>query len=151
MLVYHLGHSRYADSLTGEGAKLHGGRWNLIGTPCIYTSESKALSVLEYAANVRLEEMPGNLAITVYELPSKSWLEVDLKTIPDDWQAVPTPNSTKEFGTGLLQKPQTLAIKLPSVIIPSEFNFILNPRAKNFHLIKIVSINAFSMDRRIKL
>ncbi len=65
MEVYHIGSPKYASQLTGEGAKLHGGRWNSIGTPCIYTSESIALCVLEYAANVSIEQMPSLLSITV--------------------------------------------------------------------------------------
>ena len=149
MLVYHLGNTKYANSLTGEGAKLHGGRWNMLGVPCIYTSESKALCVLEYAANLRLEEMPQNISITIYELPPKSWKEISQADLPKNWQEIPAPEETKIFGSEAL-KEKTLAIKIPSAIIPSEFNFILNPLANNFNLVKIVSIHSFTMDRRIK-
>lgn len=149
MLVYHLGNTKYAHSLSGEGAKLHGGRWNLVGVPCIYTAESISLCVLEYAANVRLEELPQNLSITTYELPAKSWKEIAPATLPKNWQAVPAPEETKIFGSGLLRQ-NCLAIKLPSAVIPAEFNFILNPLADNFNLVKIVSIQPFSIDRRIK-
>ena len=149
MLVYHLGNTKYANSLSGEGAKLHGGRWNMLGIPCIYTAESMALSVLEYAANVRLEELPQNLSITIYELPSKSWKEISPSALPKNWQEVPAPEETKVFGSALL-KENYLALKIPSAIIPAEFNFILNPLANNFNLVKIVSIHPFTMDRRIK-
>ncbi len=149
MLVYHLGNTKYANSLNGEGAKLHGGRWNVIGTPCIYTAESRSLSVLEYAANVRLHEMPQNLSITIFELPSKSWKEISQASLPKNWQVIPAPEETKIFGTVLLNQ-KGLAIKIPSSIIPAEFNFILNPLADNFNLLKIVSIEPFTMDRRIK-
>lgn len=149
MVVYHLGNSKYARSLTGEGAKLHGGRWNVIGVPCIYTSESIALCVLEYAANVRLEEMPQNLLITTFELPPKSIKEISIASLPKNWQTIPAPEETKSFGTALL-KENNLAVKIPSAIIPSEFNFILNPLANNFNHVKIVSVHPFNMDRRIK-
>lgn len=149
MLVYHLGNTKYAHSLSGEGAKLHGGRWNLVGVPCIYTAESISLCVLEYAANVRLEELPQNLSITTYELPAKSWKETAPATLPKNWQEVPAPEETKIFGSELLRQ-NCLAIKLPSAVIPAEFNFILNPLADNFNLVKIVSIQPFSIDRRIK-
>ncbi|MDB5197591.1 MAG: hypothetical protein JWP88_1962 [Flaviaesturariibacter sp.] len=150
MQVYHLGHTRFADHLTGEGAKLHGGRWNKIGTPCIYTSESKALSVLEYAANVRLEELPASLSLTVYELPQKGWEVVDKKDLPQNWQDSPAPEETKSFGSELLQDKNILAIRIPSIIIPTEYNFILNPIAKTFALIKIIEIIPFALDKRIK-
>ncbi|HVG40223.1 MAG TPA: RES family NAD+ phosphorylase [Chitinophagaceae bacterium] len=150
MQVFHLGSTKYAKSLTGEGAKLHGGRWNRIGSPCIYTSESKALCVLEYAANVRLQDMPGSISITVYELPEKSWLEVDPIDLPKNWQQVPTPEDTKNYGNNLLQKLNYIALKLPSVIIPSEYNYVLNPLAKHFEKVTIIDVHSFSLDNRIK-
>lgn len=150
MLVYHLGHSRFADQLTGEGAKLHGGRWNKIGTPCIYASETKALSVLEYAANVRLDELPASLSFTIYELPQKGTMTVEFEALPENWQESPSPEETKLFGNSLLQRTDILAIRIPSIIIPSEYNFILNPSAKNFAAIKIVEIQPFVLDKRIK-
>ncbi len=150
MLVYHLGNTKFANSLTGEGAKLHGGRWNKIGVPCLYTSESKSLCVLEYAANVRLQDIPSSLSITVYELPEKSWREFDGGELPKNWQEMPIPEENKIFGTELLLNLNVLAIKFPSVIIPSEYNFILNPLAKKFDVIKIVEVHSFSLDKRIK-
>ncbi len=150
MNVYHLGHTKFAHLLTGEGAKLHGGRWNKIGTPCIYTSESKALCVLEYAANVRLEELPASLSITIYDLPDKKWKAVESESLPANWQYAPAIEETKNFGGKILEDHQTLALKVPSAIIPSEYNYILNPLASNFNLIKIIAIHPFKMDKRIK-
>jgi RES domain-containing protein len=150
MLIYHLGNTKFARALNGEGAKLHGGRWNKIGVPCIYTSESKSLCVLEYAANVRLEEMPSSLSITVYELPEKSWKEINLNDLPTNWQEVPSPEENKQYGSELLQNLNVPALKFPSVIIPSEYNFILNPLATKFEVIKIIEVHNFTMDNRIK-
>lgn len=150
MNVFHLGHSRFANQLSGEGAKLHGGRWNKMGTACIYTSESMSLCVLEYAANVRLDELPGSLSITVYELPHKCWKECTIHELPSNWQALPAPEETKIFGSGLLQRSDVLAIKLPSTIIPTEYNFILNPQARAFASIKIIHTEVFTLDKRIK-
>lgn len=150
MDVYHLGTTKFADQLTGEGAKLHGGRWNLIGSACIYTSESKALCVLEYAANVQLEELPASLSITIYNLPDKSWKEFSGKELPENWTQIPVPQETKEWGSFHLQQAKYLALRLPSVVIPSEFNFILNPMHTDFKKIKITEIHSFSFDKRIK-
>ncbi len=150
MKVYHLGHTRFARSLNGEGARLHGGRWNKVGTPCLYTSESAALCVLEYSANVSLEALPQSLSITVYELPLKSWMEPDEGSLPQNWHQVPAPEETKVFGTSLLQNLQFAAIKVPSAIIPSEYNYIINPLADNFNTVKILNVYPFYIDRRIK-
>jgi hypothetical protein len=94
--------------------------------------------------------MPGALSITVYELPENSWTEIKTSVLPGNWQQVPMPEETKLFGTDLLLKKNVLAIKLPSVIIPTEFNYILNPSATNFTAVKIVTVHSFTLDNRIK-
>lgn len=150
MEVYHIGSPKYSALLTGEGAKLHGGRWNNIGTPCIYTSESIALCVLEYAANVSIEQMPSLLSVTVYTIPDKSWKEFKLEDLPQNWQEVPPPVETKLFGSHLLNEAKHFAFKLPSAVIPSEHNYILNTLHSDFKKIKIKEILPFTFDSRIK-
>jgi RES domain-containing protein len=150
MEVYHIGTKKFAHQLTGEGAKLHGGRWNSIGTACIYTAESMSLCVLEYAANVSLHQMPASLTITVYTLPEKSWQEFSLDKLPPNWQEIPAPAETQEWGSTKLQQTASLALKLPSVIIPSEHNYILNPLHPEFKKVRIKEILPFTFDSRIK-
>ena len=150
MEVYHLGVKKFADQLTGEGAKLHGGRWNSIGTACIYTAESISLCVLEYAANVPLHLMPSSLAITVYIIPDGCWKEFLLKDLPKNWQDVPAPMETQEWGSSQLLAADFIALKLPSVIIPPEHNYLLNPLHADFKKVSIKEILPFTFDSRIK-
>ena len=65
MVVYRLGGTKYATDLTGEGARLFGGRWNNEGTPCIYTSQSRALAILEYTVNINIDDIPRALSIKI--------------------------------------------------------------------------------------
>ena len=148
MIVYHLGSTKFARQLTGEGAKLHGGRWNNIGQPCLYTSESKSLCVLEYAANVSLDEMNPNLSFTFYEIPDDGWRFFTAKELPAGWTDRPSPAAVRNWGTEQLQK--HLALKLPSVIVPSEFNYLLNPLHPEFKNVRIIDVEPFTFDRRIK-
>jgi RES domain-containing protein len=122
----------------------------MIGTPCIYTSETKALSILEYAANVPLEEMPFSLSITVFTIQEKSWKEFYVDELPKNWSRLPAPQETKEWGSRYLQEAKLLALKLPSVIINSEFNFILNPLHSDFKKVSIKEVHSFTFDARIK-
>lgn len=148
MLVYHLGITLFAKQLTGEGAKLYGGRWNPKGVPCLYACESKALCALEYAANVLLEDMPGDLSFSAYEIPDDSWISFLPKDLPTNWQEIPLPKSTQDWGAKHLQ--DTLALRVPSVIIPSEFNFVINPLHTDFKKVRLKGVESFSFDRRIK-
>src|SRR6202008_2059462 len=55
MIVYRVTLARHAGDLTGEGARLHGGRWNPPGIPVIYASLSVALASIECFVNTPSE------------------------------------------------------------------------------------------------
>lgn len=149
MLVYRIGKTKHAGDLSGEGAKINGGRWNHKNIPCIYTSESRALSLLEYTVNVNIENIPRALSVTTIEIPDKEILIINEKQLPGNWRSVPIPSSTQDFGTQLLKISSNKIIKIPSSVIAEEFNYILNPiYSSNFF--KIVEIKDLIYDVRIK-
>lgn len=150
MRIYRLSDRQFAADLDGTGAKLFGGRWNHVGTSCIYTSASRALSVLEFAANVELEFFPANLSITIYEVPDKETLTISDEELPENWNDLSSPKSTKDFGTNLLMNSNTLCIQVPSVVVLQEFNYLINPACEKIKLIKVVDINKFEFDTRVK-
>lgn len=150
MQLYHLGSSRYARQLTGEGARLFGGRWNKKGDACIYTSGTRSLCMLEYLANVSLEEMPADMIITVYSFPDNLCRIVPIADLPQDWFNVPAPVSSKIFGSALLADKTCTCFAVPSAIVPAEKNYILNPAADGFEQLTIVGTEPFVIDHRIK-
>jgi RES domain-containing protein len=151
MVIYRVGRTKYASELTGEGAKINGGRWNHIGVPCIYAAESRALAVLEYTVNVGIDDIPRALSITKYDIPDKLISRIPVPTLPGDWFQSPAPSSTRDFGTRLLKSLTSLVISIPSAIILQENCFLINPLHPDKTLIKIIGISDFSYDVRIKL
>ena len=143
MFVYRVSKQKYSDDLSGEGARLHGGRWNHKMTACIYTSESRALAILEYTVNVNIEVIPRALSITTFEIPNQAIIEINETDLPGNWKEVPGPSSTKDFGTNLLKTSASLVIKIPSIIIPFEHNYIINPAHADRKHFKLVNINDF--------
>ena len=103
MLLYRISKTIYARDREGLGSKLYGGRWNNIGIPCIYTSESRALAILEYAVNIELTMIPTTLAITIYEVAELDFFYCNIDDLPANWRNNPAPVSAKEFGSRLLQ------------------------------------------------
>jgi len=151
MRVYRIGRTKFADDLTGEGARLHGGRWNHKLVPCIYTSESRALALLEYTANVNIEDIPRALSMTTFEIPDDQIFQIQFSELPGDWTLSPAPSSTRELGSSLLVAAKYLAIRIPSAVVPDEFNYLLNPaHAKSFG-IRIIEMKDFIYDVRLKL
>lgn len=151
MIVYRLSKTKYANDLTGEGARLNGGRWNDKSIPCIYTSESRALALLEYTVNVNIDEISRALSFVTIEIPGKNIFELNEAMLPGNWKHSPAPSSTRQFGAALLNAAKAAVIKIPSVVIPKEFNYILNPKHPDSKNFKISDIEDFVYDVRIKL
>ncbi|QAA82399.1 RES domain-containing protein [Aequorivita sp. H23M31] len=148
MKIYRLTKTQFDDDLKGTGAKLYGGRWNHIDIPCIYTAESRALSILEYSVNVNIDFIPRALSMCVFEIEEDQIYSVKEEDLPGNWKQTPAPKSTKDFGTKLLEEGHSI-IKIPSIIIPTEFNYILNPFVGNTAF-KFVEARDFIFDLRIK-
>lgn len=148
MKVYRLSKTQYAEDLKGTGAKLFGGRWNHIDSPCIYTASSRALCVLEYAVNSHIDFIPRALSMCVFEIDESQVYTVKEKDLPGNWRNTPAPKATKDFGTKLLTLQKGI-LKIPSIIIPQEYNFIINPLAKQ-PCFKLLETTDFVFDLRIK-
>src|SRR6476469_6631200 len=116
MIVYRISSSKYANDLTGEGARLHGGRWNHKLTPCLYSAATRALAILEYSVNVNVDDIPRALSIVSIEISATSMLTLEPAQLPGDWRQAPAPPSAKDFGTALLKLNEYLAIQIPSAV-----------------------------------
>lgn len=151
MILYRLAALKYANDLTGEGSRLYGGRWNQPGTPCIYAAENRALAVLEYSVNVDLHLIPRALQIIQIEVPDHSIKVCAIPDLPGNWKDVPAPSHTQAFGTRLLQARESLLIKIPSTVVPQEFNYLINPLHQAIIEVQIKAVEDFVYDPRIKL
>lgn len=149
MLAYRICRSRWAHDLSGEGARLHGGRWNQKGIPCLYASASRALAILEYTVNTDVHDIPRSLELVTLELPDDA-LFFDVAELPGNWKDAPAPSSTREFGTRQLRMGKSAVLCFPSSIIPEEFNHVLNPTHARFREVTIVEARDFVYDIRIK-
>lgn len=150
MIVYRIGRTKYAKVLTGEGARIFGGRWNTKGVGCVYTSASRALALLEYTVNIGLDDIPRALSITVIEISNDEITTVKEANLPGDWRQAPAPSSTRIFGSALLLAAAEPVISIPSIIIPDEFNYLLNPLHPKSNQFKVVDVSDFVYDVRIK-
>lgn len=150
MLVYRISRSRYANDLSGEGARLFGGRWNNKNVPCLYTSESRALALVEYSVNVNIHDIPRALSLITYEIDTRKVKQIKEADLPGKWRMHPVPKETQTFGSYLLTEKKYEVVKIPSVVIPEEFNYLINPAFFKGE-IKIVSVKDFIYDVRLKI
>jgi len=150
MIVYKVAKTKYANDLSGKGAWLNGGRWNNKFIPCIYASETRALALLEYTINVTIDDIPRALSYITIKISDANIFELKEKDLPGNWKETPAPSSTKDFGSGFLKAAKFPVLKLPSAVIPNEFNYLLNPAHVLSSHFKIIEIRDFAYDLRIK-
>ncbi|MEO5967851.1 MAG: RES family NAD+ phosphorylase [Ferruginibacter sp.] len=151
MIVYRLGTTKYAEDIKGEGARIFGGRWNNKMISCLYTSERRALAILEYTVNVNIDNIPRPLSITSIEIPDRPIKILAEADLPGNWKYSPAPSSTKKLGSKLLMDAEFSIIRIPSTIIPYEFNYLLNPLQRDSKKFKVIDISDFVYEVRIKV
>jgi RES domain-containing protein len=135
-----------AIAFSGEGARLYGGRWNSTGTSLVYTSGTKALAALESLVHLNPPVIFKYIAIPIEF--DDSVLE-KVTSLPPDWTDEPPPPSTKNIGDLWVKQARSAVLELPSVIIPGEPNYLLNPAHPAFKKIIIRKPEAFSFDPRL--
>lgn len=148
MIVYRVCHKEKCLDLSGVGAKLNGGRWNSIGNSLLYTSQSRALSCLEVAVHLPLGRIPNNYFIISLEIPKNTTI-IEVSNLPKNWNSIPFLSSTQLIGDHFLKKNNALVLKVPSVVISDEFNYLINPQHPDFKKIKIIEKNRFVFDPRL--
>lgn len=142
--------SRRHTSFDGEGSRRVGGRWNLRGTPLVYTSESLALAALEYLVNVEPEAAPGNLVALSASLPDNVPVKIVFaEDLPRNWRNYPAPPELAILGTTWAESLETAALRVPSVVVPQESNLILNPGHPEFARIVVEAPVPFTFDARV--
>jgi RES domain-containing protein len=133
----------------GEGAKKYGGRWNKKGTAAIYSSATLSLCVLEVLVHTDTDLLPDHSVYSI-DIPD-DLLIVDLQNaLPENWRTEPAPESLQEIGNSWSLASTSAILRLPSAIVPSESNYILNPAHLDFARIIIRQDHRFSFDKGLK-
>lgn len=149
MKVYRLALTEFCDA-SGEGAKIHGGRWNLPGTPAIYAGSSVSASLLErLTIDPELLSSERYIRYSVMEItiPDQFLIIPKMAELPLDWNQIPAVRASMEFGNGLL-KSGVLCFAVPSVVDPSSLNYVINPLSENFNLLQF-KVYPLELDKRI--
>lgn len=151
MELYRISQELYANDFSGNGARLYGGRWNSEGLFAVYTSSSRALALLETLAHTPAKMLLEKcyLLVTFYVPDSIEAEIIDKDKLTTGWNAPDTRPSTKKTGDAFLRSKSGLLLCVPSVLIPEENNFILNPLHPDMKKIKPVHKRRIQFDSRV--
>jgi RES domain-containing protein len=138
------------DSFSGQGAALEGGRWNPAGVSVIYASRHLAMAAMEKLVHLK----PGAGSKIRYVVFRIHFNDTPVETIPlgrlpDGWDAKPVCAGTQKIGAEWFASRRTAILQVPSAIIPSEWNFVLNPLHPDFAKIAIEPATPFAFDPRL--
>ncbi len=150
MQVFRITKKKYASDISGKGAELFGGRWNPVGTPALYTSQNRALAILELLVHTPKEIVPPNQILLTINIPQKLESKIlSVDELKDGWDALQTNEWTQELGLQYFQASDALGIIVPSAVISLENNIVLNPAHKDYQHIKITDQSEFKFDERL--
>lgn len=149
MRVYRLSAPKHAKtSLSGEGARLFGGRWNPRGLAMVYTSEHLSLAVLENLVHLEAAQLrPARTALTI-DVPDREVEVLAPSELPRNWRAARSQRLLQNLGKAWLTERRSLALKVPSAVIPQEHNVLLNPSHPKHAKLSIEAQEPFSFDPR---
>lgn len=148
--VWRLCLAKYAGTAYGgEGARLFGGRWSPPGINVAYCAESRALAVVEVLANAeepdRLSHLswvfvPAEIPARLIERPAR---------YPESWRQFPHSGATQDFGAEWVRAGRSVALRVPSAVVPGEFNYLINPAHPDFDAVKVGAAETFFFDPRL--
>ncbi|HYK76511.1 MAG TPA: RES family NAD+ phosphorylase [Daejeonella sp.] len=154
MKVYRIEREKYLDTtLSGAGASMTKGyRWNSLNTKLVYTAESRALATLEVSVHLDLsEDLPSDRYYVEIEIPEDiTILEVNISDLPEDWDSKPPTITTQTIGDDFVSENQAAILKVPSSIVPQEFNYLINPSHPDIRRLKVKTKTQMSFDSRFK-
>ncbi len=149
MYLYRLCKEKYA-TLDGYGAFLYGGRWNSAGRPLVYTAENRALAALEFLVGVEQHREMGPLVMLTLQVPDDIKYEaLESKELPTAWRRFPALQHLAKRGNEWLGQNKTCLLKVPSIHVPEEYNYLLNPLHTDFTKIQVIGQKAFYFDDRL--
>jgi RES domain-containing protein len=138
---------RATSAFSGEGARLNGGRWNNKGTAMVYTAGSIALAAMEILVNLPSPKLLARFVRIPVEFDDT--LVCEVRELPSGWQRRPAGPETKAIGDDWVAELRSVVLKVPSVIVPEEFNYLLNPSHPDWHRIRIKDPLVYHFDPRL--
>lgn len=147
MELFRITKTEFANKLFAPG---FAGRWNKSGEEVIYAASSRSLACLENLVHRRSTIGTSSFRTVVIYAPDNSPIQhINLQDLPDDWNQSPISDVCQRLGSDWYQSEKSLMLKVPSAVIPDEFNFVLNIRHADFNKIKIADVLPFYLDKRL--
>lgn len=149
MEVFRISKDVFSNHLLSSG---RANRWNQKGQQVIYCGSSRSLSTLESIVHKGAIEPSEESKVMVISIADEDHLikQIQLKELPPNWRSFGAYGELQKIGTEWYNKRETLLLKVPSVIIPIEYNFVINTEHPDFLAkVKLVRTESYFWDGRL--
>jgi RES domain-containing protein len=141
---------KYQDAaFSGEGAKEYGGRFNSVGTPVVYTSESRSLATLKLLTKINSRSRAKGRVCLAVRFDEAQVLVRNEDDLPEGWGARPYGPASQEIGDAWIRSQASLVLRVPSIVVPREHNYLINPRHPDASDLEIGEPEPLGLDPRI--
>lgn len=148
MLVWRIVRPVYAaNPLSGAGAARWGSRWNSAGVRMAYASTSRPLAVLESLVHLTRDYFPRDAVLVPIEVPGR--LIAEVPELPAGWNDIPYSGESRRIGDLWVEQNTSLAMLVPSAVLPAERNLLINPAHAHFGEIRVGAPEPDAFDRRL--
>ena len=149
MELYRICSAEHSKKLVASGAP---NRWNRRGEFVIYAAESRSLSTLELIVHRNSIKSETNYKVLTISVKESDALisEISLSDLPKNWRTFEAYSSLQQMGSDWYNARETLLLKVPSAIIPYEFNYVINTQHPDFKKkVKLVNAEDYLWDERL--
>jgi len=149
--LWRISKRKYVDTaFSGEGARRVGGRWNSRGQGMVYTSGTLSLAALEVFVHMEVEDVATMLACIQVDVPTEVKIEyLEVAQLHPDWRNIPAPAILAIIGDNWFRSSATAILAVPSVVIPIEYNYLINPSHPDFVKLRVESSQPLELDPRL--
>lgn len=141
-----------ANDLRGISAKITGGRWNSRGTRIVYSAANIALATLETVCYLRNSRLPFNRFLVRIDIPEVVWnRRLVFDPLPGGWDAIPAGLAARTAGDQWIASGANALLMVPSVIVPEEYNILINPLHPDAASVTATTIRRWLYDPRLFL
>ena len=122
----------------------------------VYTSGSAALACLETLVHLATNPLPLNRYLVRVEIPHAAFmarLRLDDLVAAErqvGWDTEPAGKVSLDLGTAWVEGMRSAVLEVPSVVLPEESNFLINPLHPDAAGIRAVKLRRFEYDRRLR-
>jgi RES domain-containing protein len=136
-------------AFSGEGARRYGGRWNAPGRRVVYASLHLSLAALETLAHADRRRFERDYVVFEINVPNDLILELRDEDLPADWRMRPGSPGARAVGDAWLTQRASVALSVPSVLVPQERNLLLDPEHPRFDEVRVEGPEDFRFDERL--